>query len=199
MDDQIASCDEAVIGDEQADMIRFSCWRRDIPTYHTYHIPLLTLRFTQSLLFGCIQEDVLFPFFPFLFVWVFLGPVKVFKLLAFPGRILIYAVVVVGDGVYTRFWIPFFVLFFSLLPCPPPLFFLLYYISFSRVYEPGTGSLSRARGISPFFSVFFSVVVIVRLGMGYFIAWGIKYQHARMRITRTRLELILWRGVREAR
>lgn len=71
-------------------------------------------------------------------------------------------------GVYTRFWIPFSVLLFSLLPFFPVPFFSLYYISFSRVYEPGTGS-SR---ISPFFSVFFSVVVIVRLGYGIFYSMG---------------------------
>lgn len=150
-----SSCDEAVMG-EQADMIRFSCWRKDIPTYHTYHIPLLTFGLLSH---SCIQGDVFFPFF---FVRFFLGPVKVFKLLAFPGRILIYAVV--GDGSLHSFLdtflrSPFFPFFYFIISL------LVECMSLVLVVRVGRGNF-------PFFSVFFSVVVIVRLGYGIFYSMG---------------------------
>lgn len=72
-------------------------------------------------------------------------------------------------GVHTRFWIPFCVFFFFFFfPIPH---FLLHYISFSRVYEPGTGSSSGARGF-PFFQSSFFVVFIVGLGYGIFYSMG---------------------------
>lgn len=133
-----------------------------------------------------------FSFFSFRFLprTVFLGPVKVFKLLAFLGRILICAVVsgswweftfVSGYLLHSSFPFPF-----SSLPRPP---FLLYYIPCSRVYEPVTGSSSEGeregRGFLFSFSFFTGLLFSCRhcrVGVwGYLIAWGIEYQHARMR------------------
>lgn len=75
----------------QADMIRFSPVGGGIylPTILTIYRYLTFGSLGHSSL-GCIQEDVFFlfppfpPFFLSFFVRGFLGPVKVFKLLAFP-------------------------------------------------------------------------------------------------------------------
>lgn len=142
-----------------------------------------------------------FLFFSFRFLprTVFLGLVKVFKLLAFLGRILICAVV---SGSLHSFLDTFLHSSFPFpsLPRPP---FLLYYIPCSRVYEPGTGSSSEGeregRGFLFSFSFFTGLLFSCRhcrvWVWGYLIAWGIEYQHARMREREWDWNPLLWRDL----